>query len=355
MSPETLAQQFTVEQIAEAYRISEKMICYVMLEHIQSKGVLGINSENTADEIYNAVNADAKGRKVIARWLRELSDRGYIAENDGKYHALMHITSDMAAEMTAKRSEAWDNVLADRMSGEYLENNIRQLDGLISGKVNANMILFPEGSVDYASALYKSTVIFRYLNRLLADALCSNGAADSIVLEVGAGTGSTTDVVVDVMKKKQMLPKEYIYTDISRFFLNKAAERYDDAPFMRYEVLDLETDIKNIRADHIIANGVLNNVADLKKTLTQLRGSLSENGKIYIIEPAKESLEILVSQAFMMSDTEDVRDERNQTFMQDEQWQEMLESVGFKKITAYPEQGKAMDLFGQKLYIAERG
>ena len=355
MSPETLAQQFTVEQIAEAYRISEKMICYVMLEHIQSKGVLGINSENTADEIYNAVNADAKGRKVIARWLRELSDRGYIAENDGKYHALMHITSDMAAEMTAKRSEAWDNVLADRMSGEYLENNIRQLDGLISGKVNANMILFPEGSVDYASALYKSTVIFRYLNRLLADALCSNGAADSIVLEVGAGTGSTTDVVVDVMKKKQMLPKEYIYTDISRFFLNKAAERYDDAPFMRYEVLDLETDIKNIRADHIIANGVLNNVADLKKTLTQLRESLSENGKIYIIEPAKESLEILVSQAFMMSDTEDVRDERNQTFMQDEQWQEMLESVGFKKITAYPEQGKAMDLFGQKLYIAERG
>ena len=355
MSAETLAEQFTVEQIKEAYRISENMICCVMLGHIQSKKLLEINGSNTAEEIYKAVNADKKGRKVIARWLKELSERGYISENNGKYHALKQITSEKIAEMIAERSKAWDNVLADRMSGEYLENNIRQLDGLISGKVNANMILFPEGNVEYASALYKSTVIFRYLNNILADELCKNGVAESVILEVGAGTGSTTDVVVDVLKKRKLIPKEYIYTDISRFFLNKATERYGDTPFMRYEVLNLESDINNIKADHIIANGVLNNVANLKNTLCQLHDSLSENGKIYIIEPAEESLEILVSQAFMMSDTEDVRDERNQTFMQDEQWKEVLESSGFRLISAYPKQQTAMELFGQKLYIAERG
>lgn len=349
-----LESRFTKEELKQAWDISEKMVCYVMLHHLQSKGVLADDMENTDSQIFKATKANAKGVKVIARWLRELESRNYVERINGKYRALTQISDTMVSEMIAKRSKAWDDVIGNRMSGEYLESNIRQLDGLIQGKVNANFILFPEGNIDYALALYKSTIIFRYLNRALAHEICKSDASEKRLLEVGAGTGATTDVILEMLGEKQQKPSEYVYTDISKFFLNKAMERYENTSYINFKVLNLDEEIKEEKTDYIIANGVLNNVSNLKKTLSNLQKLLTKEGQLLIVEPAKESLEILISQAFMMSDTEDVREEENQTFMDHEQWKEVLENSGFDLIQVYPRQDSPMEVFGQKLYIAGR-
>lgn len=349
-----LENKFTKEQLKEAWAISEKMVCYVMLHHLQSKGVLLKGMENTDSEIFEAAGANAKGAKVIARWLRELEARRYVEKGREKYRALIQISDDMVSDMIAKRARAWDGIIGSRMSGEYLESNIRQLDGLIQGKVNANLILFPEGSLDYASALYKDTVIFRYLNSVLAHEICQSDASGKRLLEVGAGTGATTDVVMEMLAQKKQEPSEYRYTDISKFFLNKAMERYREIPYIRFHALNLDGEIQEEKADYIIANGVLNNVANLNKTLLKLKNLLTEDGRLFIVEPARESLEILISQAFMMSDTEDVREEENQTFMDDGQWKAALEASDLDLKQVYPAQDSPMEIFGQKLYIAGR-
>ncbi|MBQ7433953.1 MAG: amino acid adenylation domain-containing protein [Lachnospiraceae bacterium] len=354
LSFKDLENKFTKEELAEAWDISETMVCYVMMHHLQSRGVLLEGMENTEGEIFGAAKANAKGAKVIARWLRELEAREYVAKENGTYRALMQINDVMVSEMIARRAKAWDGVIGNRLSGEYLESNIRQLDGLIQGKANANFILFPEGSLDYASALYKSTIIFQYLNSVLAYEICKSDASGKRLLEVGAGTGATTDVVLALLAEKQQQPHEYIYTDISKFFLNKAMERYEDISYIHYKVLDLDQEMKEEKTDYIIANGVLNNVSNLKKTLSNLGELLTKEGKLFIVEPARESLEILVSQAFMMSDTEDIREEENQTFMDHEQWKRVLEESGLQLMQVYPESDSPMEVFGQKLYIAGR-
>ena len=85
-----------------------------------------------------------------------------------------------------------------------------------------------------------------------------------------------------------------------------------------------------------------------------IAGHLTENGRLLIVEPAGESLEILISQAFMITDTDDVRNEKNQTFMDHEQWQQVLADVGLRLEKTYPSEDSPMDMFGQKLYIAGR-
>lgn len=354
LSLKELENKFTKEELEKAWDISEKMVCYVMLHHLQSKGVLLEGMKNTDCEIFEAAKANAKGAKVIARWLRELEARDYVEKADGAYRARWQISDDMVLELIAERSKAWDDVIGNRMSGEYLENNIRQLDGLIQGTVNANLILFPEGSLDYACALYKCTIIFQYLNRALAQEICKADASLKRLLEVGAGTGATADVVLEMLKEKQQKPSEYLYTDISKFFLNKAMERYEDTPYINFKVLNLDEEIREEKMDYIIANGVLNNVSNLKKTLSNLSKLLTEEGQLFIVEPARESLEILISQAFMMSDTEDVREEQNQTFMDYEQWKAVLEDSGLVLRLVYPREDSPMEVFGQKLYIAGR-
>lgn len=347
-----LENKFTKEEIEEAWDISEKMVCYVMLHHLQSKGVLLKGMENSETEIFKAVKANVKGTKVIARWLRELEARDYVEKVKEKYCVCTEINDIMVSEMIEKRSKAWDGVMGSSMSGEYLENNIRQLDGLIQGEVNANLILFSKGSLDYASALYKSTIIFQYLNKVLAQEICQFDASKKRLLEVGAGTGATTDAVLEMLEEKHQEPSEYLYTDISKFFLNKAMECYEDIPYMNFKVLNLDEEIREEKADYIIANGVLNNVSNVKRTLLNLWELLEDDGRLFIIEPVRESLEILISQAFMMSDTEDVREEENQTFMDHEQWKAALEYSNFDLIQVYPRQDSPMEIFGQKLYIA---
>lgn len=56
----------------------------------------------------------------------------------------------------------------------------------------------------------------------------------------------------------------------------------------------------------------------------------------------------------MMSDTEDVREEQNQTFMDYEQWKAVLEDSGLVLRLVYPREDSPMEVFGQKLYIAGR-
>ncbi len=349
-----LEMKFTREQLQQAYDVSEKMVCYVMLNHLQEKGALLSEKEETAQEIIEKTGANPKGAVVLTRWLRELESRDYIKTSNGKYVANMIITNAMTQDMIRQRSKLWDGVIGDRKSGEYLENNIHKLDGLIKGTESANFILFPEGKLDYATALYKSMIIFRYLNQAVATTIVESGAQGKRILEVGAGTGSTSDVILDWLEKENQIPEEYLYTDISRFFLNKAMERYANIPFMRYKTINLDEEISEEKVDYIVANGVLNNMVNLKKTLTNLKNLLKENGQLFIVEPARESLEILISQAFMMSDTEDVRNEQNQTFMNDSQWKEILEDAGFELRAVYPNDDSPLEVLGQKLYVAVR-
>ncbi|QQT91414.1 hypothetical protein I6I93_02180 [Peptoniphilus harei] len=111
------------------------------------------------------------------------------------------------------------------MSIDYINQNIKYLQELFDGKKKCNSILFPEGDLKYAKALYKNNMVYRYINDLVAITISdyvkkySSGINKIKILEIGAGIGATTDSVLKRLIDENLIDEVlYKYTDISNFF-----------------------------------------------------------------------------------------------------------------------------------------
>ena len=79
-------------------------------------------------------------------------------------------------------------------------------------------LLFPEGSLATAEALYQHSPIAAFYGRLVQGAVAELRPGRLSVLEVGAGTGGTTAYVLEALSDR---PVDYLYTDLSPGLLHK--------------------------------------------------------------------------------------------------------------------------------------
>ena len=109
-------------------------------------------------------------------------------------------------------------------------DNIENLNGLIDGSVKATYLLFPQGNMNYANALYKDRITARYFNKLAAEIvktiLLQSQKKEVSLLELGAGTGATSDIVLRELRDiYEDINISYMYTDISNFFITEAKKK----------------------------------------------------------------------------------------------------------------------------------
>lgn len=97
-------------------------------------------------------------------------------------------------------------------------------------------------------------------------------------LEIGAGTGATTSMILDTIANPQQGPRysEYMYTDISASFFAATQERFGVFDRIHYRILDIERDVEEQGFtpggfDIIAAANVLHATKDLGKTLANVR------------------------------------------------------------------------------------
>jgi amino acid adenylation domain-containing protein len=105
------------------------------------------------------------------------------------------------------------------------------------------------------------------------------------ILEVGAGYGSLTEHVLPSLRKHD----QYAFTDVSQFFLNRAAERFSEYSFLTFDHFDIDTDpqvqgYERHNYDLVLAASVLHNARDLPATLANLRSALAPAGILLLIE-----------------------------------------------------------------------
>ena len=67
---------------------------------------------------------------------------------------------------------------------------------------------------------------------------------------------------------------------------------------------------------------MLNNAKNIEVTLKNIKKVLKKDGKVIIVEAIGESVQMLISQAFMMQEPDDARAEKNETFLKLYQWHE---------------------------------
>ncbi|KAI9657994.1 MAG: Type I Iterative PKS [Bathelium mastoideum] len=113
------------------------------------------------------------------------------------------------------------------------------------------------------------------------------------VLEVGAGTGGLTSVVLPHLQSQYPYEDRryfsYTYTDISPGFFGPAKERFKDYDSIEYKVLDVTKDpveqgFEPESFDMIVASNVIHATPNLTETLINIRKLLSPKGRLFMQE-----------------------------------------------------------------------
>ncbi|MFF9203524.1 SDR family NAD(P)-dependent oxidoreductase [Streptomyces sp. NPDC014986] len=171
------------------------------------------------------------------------------------------------------------------------------LPQILKGQTDPREVLFAEADRHLVEALYNDTPDMRALGQcarsLLAEALRTWPADRPLrVLEVGAGTGGTTAVLLPALPPHLT---RYVYTDVSEGFFPRARARFDGYGFVEYRTLDLERDpvrqgFEEGGFDLVVAANVLHATSALNATARRLTTLLADGGHLLALESHDEGL-----------------------------------------------------------------
>ncbi|SEG86395.1 Methyltransferase domain-containing protein [Thermomonospora echinospora] len=304
---------------------------------------------------------------ILGHWLRALADEGWVTRcDDGAFHSLRRFRR---AELVAAREDVDQ---ARRSLGypaeltRYLLDSLRHLPGLLRDEISAQALLFPDGDLQVAGAAYRHNIINAYLNAAAVESvhrLPRTDAATGRVLELGAGTGSLTADLLPVLARRTT---EYLFTDLSPFFLHPARRRFAAHPFVRYETLGLDDDLTArygaAAFDLVIAVNAAHNTVHAGALLERVAGLLAPGGTLLLIETCHEHHQSLVSMPFLLSarpgaprtERLDHRAGTSRTYLTRQEWLDAFTTAGLRPLLDLPSPGHPLAAFSQLLLIAQR-
>lgn len=191
-----------------------------------------------------------------------------------------------------------------RAQTELADAALRALPAILTGRTPATDILFPSSSMRMVEGIFKHNRVADFYNGLQADAaaafvrgrLLEPGARGVRILEIGAGTGGTTDEVLSKLDPFKDKIEEYAFTDISRAFLLHAEQRYGKKyPNVTYKIFNVEQspDLQEVESrgyDIVIATNVLHATRNIRETLRNAKSLLTPNGLLLVNEISEKSL-----------------------------------------------------------------
>lgn len=163
------------------------------------------------------------------------------------------------------------------------------------------------------------------------------------ILEVGAGTGGTTERTLRGFVNENNLPpySVYTFTDVSAGFFPQARERFSYAPNMEFRTFDISQDglaqgFEAASYDLILAPNVVHATASLKKTLSNLEPLLKPDGFIILTELCS----LIKSPNYIFGNfigwwLGEADGRTWEPYVQPERWDADLKSAGFTGVDAF--------------------
>jgi enoyl-CoA hydratase/carnithine racemase/NAD(P)-dependent dehydrogenase (short-subunit alcohol dehydrogenase family)/acyl carrier protein/SAM-dependent methyltransferase len=243
-----------------------------------------------------------------------------------------------------------------------LEACISAYPGVLAGKALAPAVLFPGGRTDLVRPAYGQSAISRFYNDRVAAAvlfLAGPNRGPLRILEIGAGTGSTTVEVLGALARAGV-ECEYWYTDLWDKLVNEAKARLGSAhPNLRFAFFDVGIDPadQGLRAefDIVIATNVLHATPDLHTTLRHTKKLLPPGGALVL----NESVEVQEYSTYTFGllpgwwNATD-RHERlaDSPLASASRWPVLLRDEGFVEVHALVPDGPTAAVSGQQVYLA---
>jgi pyochelin synthetase len=331
----------------------------------------------TVAQVLRRAGVPPRFHRVVRRWLVALEKEGLMRRDPGTGRCLDLLPADarlLDEELRQLEAEGCEPLWTAPVL-ELLTTSMRRLPELLRGELDQVRLLFPDGKLESARALYADNVIMRYLNRATA-ALAGTLAAGTApgrplrVLEVGAGVGATTDQMVAVLPAAAGAPgmePDYLFTDVSHFFLNEARARYAAHPWLRHGLFDFNTDYRaqGLRPqsfDVIMIANALHNARDIDTVLGRLRELIAPGGWLVLTELTVDRPDLMTWMEFLIQldgaapdvegDFADRRRGRDRTFFDVDEWHALLTGAGAQAVVVLPEEDGELASFGQHLIAA---
>ncbi|WP_452094298.1 SDR family NAD(P)-dependent oxidoreductase [Dactylosporangium matsuzakiense] len=311
-----------------------------------------------------AVPATATSGEVLATRLHALPERRGLV--------------DAVAEMLADSGTGPDApVTADALLARYpdlaphvelLTRSVEALPDVLNGSRGATEVLFPGGSADLVERVYRGQRSADHYHRLLAEQVAAAAARvhrelgrPARILEIGAGTGSSTAFVLPAVDGT---PVDYCYTDVSTAFLRRGEDAFGQRyPSVRFQRLDIEQDpapqgFAEHGYDIVVATNVLHATARMATTLGNARRLLTPGGLLLVNEVTRSShfltLTFGLTPGWWRFQDPAVR-LRHTPLLGPRQWQRLLAEAGFGGVRTLGFAGTDPDRLEQCLFVATAG
>ncbi|WP_426448173.1 beta-ketoacyl synthase N-terminal-like domain-containing protein [Paenibacillus sp. S-38] len=199
---------------------------------------------------------------------------------------------------------AWLENMNLRAQIVLVEATLRALPDILTGRVPATDVMFPKGTMKLVEGIYKHNLVADYFNEVLSGAvldlvqnrLRQDPGKRMRILEIGAGTGGTSSMVLSKLQPYADGIQEYCYTDISKAFLKHGELHYGDQhPYLTFRVLNIEEPVSGQGIDTggydlVIAANVLHATKNIRQTLRNAKSIVKNNGSILLNELTDSTL-----------------------------------------------------------------
>jgi polyketide synthase PksM len=325
----------------------------------------------------NYLNIIPSQERLYEALLDILERAAYITTDETKITVSALVdTPEINTEIRFLKATDGTYLTEDRHLYEFIKPNIKlinvcvsSLPEILSGKKNYLEVMFPAGDMTLVGAIYKgciqtylNTSVAMKVSTLVEAKLRKNPNAVIQLLEVGAGTGGTTAIVLERIQQLQPNVK-FWYTDIAAGFTRvgrrEFSAKYD---FMEFKALDIsknpvEQGFTAQDFDIIICNNVLHATSDIESCLLNVGILLNTDGNLVINDLTKR-LDFNTVTFGLTKDWWNFQDIAlrvpHAPVLSSTQWKDCLETLSFKNIQTSSIPGLAPENYHQSIIIAQK-
>ncbi|MGG4453265.1 beta-ketoacyl synthase N-terminal-like domain-containing protein [Brevibacillus porteri] len=266
-----------------------------------------------------------------------------------------------------QEKEVWLKNSDTNAQVKLVEATLRALPQILTGKVRATEVIFPNSSMELVEKVYKNNTVSDYFNEVLAETVVASveeqlnqdSAARIRILEIGAGTGGTSTVVFQKLKAYEEHIQEYCYTDLSKAFFMHAEKEYGPSnPYLTYQIFNVEESVTGQGIDLggydiVIAANVLHATKNIRQTLRNAKAVLKKNGLLLLNEMSKNTIFLHLTfgllEGWWLYEDPELR-LSGCPGLSSSTWQRVLEEEGFQSVFFPTEEAHVM---GQQIIVTE--
>lgn len=302
--------------------------------------------------------------KPIARYERWLAHSLRLLREGGLEARCAVEDLDTLWQQWAQARSSWSLDTELHAQAQVVEPTLRQLPQILTGALAATDVMFADSSEERVRGIYGNNPVADYFNDAVAElaSRCVQERAkqsrDIRILEIGAGTGATTERVLERLRPYEDAIREYAYTDLSPTFLQRAEVRFAAKRFVRYQVLDAERPpgeqgFEIAAYDMVIATNVLHATRRIHETLRNAKALLKRGGVLLLNELTRSEAWMHVSFGLLSGwwrHEDDELREPGGPFLSVNGWRLALQAEGFCNLVFSPRMESDI---GQHLIAAE--